>query len=95
MKKRIIKAGMRVVSFKDAQSTLQKNHHLDKKVGQMELKIGSYLLISKFAFKKVEDPCENHVCFKSCTFPKNIGMCMHHYNLLQSLIFAFISPCSV
>jgi hypothetical protein len=60
----------------------------------MELKMG-YLLISKFAFKKVEDPCENHVCFKSCTFPKNIRVCMHHYNLLQSLIFAFISSCSI
>jgi hypothetical protein len=42
----------------------------------------SCLSISKFASKKVEDPYENQVCFKSCTFPKDIKVCMCHHNLL-------------
>jgi hypothetical protein len=36
-----------------------KNHHLDKKVKQREARMGSSLLRSKFASKKVENLCEN------------------------------------
>jgi hypothetical protein len=73
---------------------LTKNHHLDKKVRQREARMGSCLSRSKFASKKVEDPYENQVCFKSCTFPKDIRVCPCHHNLLQLLIFAFIGVSS-
>jgi ribosomal protein L39E len=50
---------------------------------------------SKFASKKIEDPCENQVCFKSYTFPRDIGVCPCHHNLLQSSIFAFTCLCFI
>jgi hypothetical protein len=50
-----------------------------QKIRQREARMGSYLSRSKFAFKKVEDqPHENHIGFKSCTFQKDIKVCPHH-----------------
>jgi hypothetical protein len=42
----------------------------------------SKFALRKFAFKKVEDLCENQVCFKSCIFPGDIGVCPCHHDLL-------------
>jgi len=41
------------------------------------------------------NPCENQVCFKSYTFPKDIRACMCHHNLLQLSIFTFTCLCFV
>ncbi len=74
--------GMKEVSLKDAQSTLQKTITWTKKVKQKEARMGSCLLKSKFASKKVENLYGNQVCFKSCTFLRDIGLCLHHHDLL-------------
>jgi hypothetical protein len=91
MKKKFVKAWRRFLWRRPIYPT--KNHHLDKKVRQREVRMGSFLPISKFASKKVENPCENQVCFKSCILPRDIGVCWHHHNLLQLPIFAFINSC--
>lgn len=52
-----------------------KKPSLKKKIKQREARMGSSLSRNKFVSKKVENPCENQVYFKSCILPRDIGIC--------------------
>jgi hypothetical protein len=47
-----------------------------------KLHLSQCLWKSKLASKKIEDPYEIQVCFKSYNFPRDIGICSCHHNLL-------------
>jgi hypothetical protein len=74
---------------------LTKNHHMDKKVRQREARMGSCLLRSKFASRKLKTLVKTRFVSKDVLFQETLEYGHAIMICYKSLIFAFISPCSI